>query len=403
MGFGFKKGDKDGDLESKKASLFGKSSKASKSPAPQAANPYAAPPANDPYAQRNANPYATQSSAADPYAPRSQSSFSQPPTSSMSSLTLNSQKTAPPGYSTNPQTPNLGPSNYDRSPSQSSGYTTSAPKYSGGGSYGQTGGYGSDPYGANAYGAGQSGYGAGGYGGLGRRNSQDTITTEAGRNELFGDAAERYAAQQQQQTDNSYSNAGGYGQGDLPGGYGAAPDRELTEEEQHIENQKYDIWRTKKDTAESSGRSAAIAADMLRRGDDILARLGTQGEMLHNADKNVDEAIFSSAKAQDQAEYLRKLNRSIFIPVGPVFNKKSKAERGLAKGAEQRREFKQQSEQTSMDLHQSQQRQQSFGRDVKHTVAEHGMPKRDLAARSKYQFEADEEDDAIEDEIDDNL
>ena len=79
-----------------------------------------------------------------------------------------------------------------------------------------------------------------GYGGLGRTSSNDTMTTDAGRNELFGNAASR---QQQQQAQGppggAYGQSGAYGAGasgaggygGASGGYGAYQDRQLTAEE----------------------------------------------------------------------------------------------------------------------------------------------------------------------------
>lgn len=217
--------EKDGDLDSQKKSLFGSRSKKSGSPAPAASNPYAVPPpANDPYAKSNANPYASQAQQDDPYM-RSQSSLTQPPTSSFGSLSLNDSKdikSQPPGYS-----PGNGPapSRYEKSPVPQGGYGGSQPppRYqNNGNSYGQAGGYGSDPYGTGSSG---SRHGAGGYGGLGRSNSNETMSTDAGRNALFGDAATRRANQpardiqgQQQSGGASYSNTGGYDSTEMPGG-----------------------------------------------------------------------------------------------------------------------------------------------------------------------------------------
>ena len=81
------------------------------------------------------------------------------------------------------------------------------------------------------------------------------MSTEAGRNELFGGAAQRY--QQQQQT-GGYGQSGAYGgqqsgaYGDTGGdqsGYGAYQDRQLTAEEQLAAaatccNGESDRWHT---------------------------------------------------------------------------------------------------------------------------------------------------------------
>lgn len=180
--------------DSNRSALFG-SRKGKESPAAQ--NPYAAPPANDPYAQ----PPPSYSS------PGQDTSFRQDKTPAVTG----------PGQS------------YGQRPG---GYGAQ------GGSYGAQSGYGNDRYGG---GAPQR---PGGYGGLGRTASDDTMTTEAGRNELFGNAAQRQQAQPQQESggygqSGAYGDSqGGYGGGasggydSTPGGYGTYEDRQLTAEEQ---------------------------------------------------------------------------------------------------------------------------------------------------------------------------
>lgn len=72
--------------------------------------------------------------------------------------------------------------------------------------------------------------------GLGRTNSNDTMSTDAGRNELFGNASQRYQERQQQSgVPGQAPQSGAYGE-EAPGGYGAYGDRQLTAEgaEVHI-------------------------------------------------------------------------------------------------------------------------------------------------------------------------
>lgn len=195
MGLFGKKKDKGAEAEdSNRSALFG-NRKGKESPAAQ--NPYAAPPANDPYAQP---PPSYSSGGQD-------NSFRQEKTPAVT-----------------------GPGQSYGQPS--GGYGAQ------GGSYGAQSGYGNDRYGG---GAPQR---PGGYGGLGRTASDDTMTTDAGRNELFGNAAQRQQPQPQQQPggygqSGTYgdSQSGGYGggaggYGSAPGGYGTYEDRQLTAEEQ---------------------------------------------------------------------------------------------------------------------------------------------------------------------------
>ena len=177
--------------------LFSKKKDKGGKDSPAAQNPYAAPPASDPYAQP---PPSYSGGAAD-------NSFRQEKTPAVTG----------PGQS------------YGQRPG---GYGAQEA------SYGAQSGYGNDAYG------GGPPQRPGGYGGLGRTASNDTMSTEAGRNELFGNAPKRQQAQPAQpppQQSGGYgggqtggyggSAAGGYGSA-TPGGYGAYEDRQLTAEEQ---------------------------------------------------------------------------------------------------------------------------------------------------------------------------
>lgn len=419
MPFGLKKGDKgekDNDLEQKKSSLFGGRSKGkSGSPAPASNNPYAVPPpGNDPYASRgNANPYASQGPPQnDPYM-RSQSSLTQPPTSSFGSLSLNeSKKDQPPGYASGGYGGGNGPApnRYEKSPVPPGGYGGAQPRYqNAGNSYGQTGGYGSDPYGTGS--AGPSRYGAGGYGGLGRSNSNETMGTEAGRNALFGDAADRAAnrpPQEMQQSggDTSYSNTGGYDSTEMPGGYGAGPARELTAEEQEEEDvqaAKSEIRFIKQQDVSSTRNARRIAEQAELTGRETLARLGAQGERIHNTERNLDMASNQNRLAEEKARELKTLNRSMFaVHVANPFTAKKREEAANAIALEKHQRERDQRDATRANAYESEARKQQQQRDLNGNVIRQNNQK-SLADRAKYQFEADSEDDEMENEIDDNL
>ena len=406
MPFGFKKGEGEADLDSKKASLFGSRNKLSKSGSPAPSNnPYAVPQSsNDPYAARGSNPYANQNAINDPYAPKSQSSLTQPPTSSLGSLTLKSEYGGPPEYNrgTSPQ-----PNRYEKSPVPAGGYGGGgAPKYQNTGSYGQASGYGSDPYGN------QQPSRPGGYGGLGRTYSNDTVSTDVGRNALFGDAPKRAAEQQSapQQYgnggDNSYANIGGYNASDSYGGYGAQPDRELTaeeQEEQDVEASKHEIRFIKQQDVASTRNARRIAEQAEQTGRETLARLGQQGERIHNAERNLDMATHQNRLAAEKASELKTLNRSMFaVHVANPFTAKKREESANAIALEKHRAEREQRDATSASAAEAQQRGMKLQRDINGNVIRPAA-QRNLADRAKYQFEADSEDDEMENEIEDNL
>jgi hypothetical protein len=235
MGFLSKKKD-DGE-DSNRGALFGNRKKKD---SPAAQNPYAAPPANDPYTQP---PPAYSGGRNDSY---------------------RQEKSA---AATGPGQP------YGQRPG---GYSAQ------GGSYGSQSGYGG--------GAPAPAQRAGGYGGLGRTTSQDTMSTDAGRNELFGNAPQRQQAPPPQQS-GAYGQSGGYGDsnqgggyGQAPGGYGSYGDRELTAEEQEEEDisaTKNEIKFMKQQDVSSTRNALRLAQQAEETGRDTLARLGAQGERIH--------------------------------------------------------------------------------------------------------------------------
>merc|ERR1712070_164692 len=245
-------------------------------------------------------------------------------------------------------------------------------------------------------------------GGLGRSNSQETMGTDAGRSALFGDAAQR--AQQnpppapQQAADPSYSNAGGYESTEMPGGYGGAP--ELTEEEQEEQEVaaiKGETKEIKREDVQRLRNARRIAEQAEMTGRDTLARLGGQGDRIHNTERNLDMASNHNRLAEEKARELRTLNRSMWaVHVSNPFTKESRrrAAEDIALGKHQdERKLRDDTTQAAIS---SSTRHQQQSRDLNGNIVKQKTAK-SLADRSKYQFEADSEDDELEDEIDESL
>lgn len=381
--FGFGKKGGDGDEDSNRSALFSRSSKNS-SPAPAASNPYAQPPpAADPYAQ-DTNKYANMPSNPSPYQQAKQS-YGLPPGPRGGSL-----PSGPRGGSAAP-------------PPQANGGGYGAEKY------GSGGGYGTNRYEAPPAETG-SRYGAGGYGGLGRTNSVDTTTTEDNRNALFGDAKDRYAQRAVAPTngrpDPNYS-AGSAGGDSGYGTYGEG--RQLTaeeEEEEDVKATKDQIRFMKQEDVSSTRNALRIAAQAEETGRATLARLGAQGERIHNTEKNLDLAANHNRLAEEKARELKTLNKSMFAV--HVSNPFTKSQRIRARDEEiinKHRSEREQRDQTRADAFASQQRMEQNFRELQAGDAGYRpqQSKASLAERSKYQFEADSEDDEMENEIDSNL
>ncbi|KAF6798846.1 plasma membrane SNARE protein [Colletotrichum sojae] len=360
--FGFGKKSDDGD-DANRSALFGRKNK---SPAPGSDNPYAQAPGNDPYAAPDANKYVT------PY---------QQARAGMAAG-------GPPGGL--PSGPRAG-GGYGAAPQPAGGY--------GNDKYGAAGGYGANRYdnqnqNQNAYGANQynSGGGAGargpgGYGGLGRTNSNDT---DAQRDELFGGAQDRYQQRQQQ--------PGGYGQSGAPGadgGYGGyGEQRELTAEEQEAEEYratKNQIKDVRNESVQTVNRALQAAMQAEETGRATLARLGAQGERLHNTEKNLDLASNHNKVAQDRAKELKTLNRSMFaVHVSNPFTSKQRAAARDQAVLDRHRQERETREDTRNAAFKSNQRMEEAFKEMSLS----GRPRpgpgvRSQAERSKYTLEGD--------------
>ena len=417
MGLFGKKGESD-DGDSNRLALFGNRSK-SKSPAPQA-NPYAQPAvANNPYAQAKANAYA-------PAAPSNSGGYRDSRQGGNEGNRYGDSGYGNSGYGNN----RYG----DEKPMSSNRYGDE--KSSGNDGYGNAGGdrFGANSggYGANRYGA-QGGYGGdrygapihaaprqGGYGGLGG-DSYASQQEDDNRDALFGGAKSR-VQQRQQSSDNppsydSVNQSGGYGSssqgyGSSSQGYGGGgptyQDRQLTaeeEEEEEINATKQQIRFTKQEDVASTRNALCIAQMAEETGRDTLARLGAQGEHIHNTEKNLDLAANQNRLAEEKARELKTLNKSMFaIHVSNPLTSSSRREARDQAIIDKHLEEREQREATRRAAYLSDQRMQKTFKDLEGPGSGSGGPRqKNLAERAKYQFEADSEDDEMEDEIDANL
>lgn len=289
--------------------------------------------------------------------------------------------------------------------------------------YGNSGGNGNNPYG-NAPPNQGSRYGAGGYGGMGatstqddrqnpygdsrnqyapgRRGSNETTTTEDNRQALFGDAKNKYAQANSSQPRGA-NGPGGAG-GD-EGGFGYGEDRELTAEEQEEEDlrtTKNEIRDIKRSDVSATRNALQMAAQAEESGRATLARLGAQGERILNTDRNLDLASNSAREGEEKAKELKTLNRSMFaVHVSNPFTSKSRQADRDEQALEKNRAERDQRADTHQAAYQQSMRMEQNFRNLGKTDGPRG--KASLAERSKYQFEADSEDEELENEIDKNI
>lgn len=413
------------------------------------------------------NPYAQPPSAADPYTrAKIQAGVATPPPGSNFSAPPPQQQQPRGGYGAMgppPQSRGPPPPFGGNGPSSSYGSGSSkAPdnKYAGSSSggygdnkYGNAGGYGQNKYGD----AGGSKYGAGGYGGLGRTDSGGKSNygekTAFGEKAGYGGApstgggdnsgymptfAEAQAARQSTASsipppyeDNRYGgpSSSGYGNsgdnygGASRGGYGdnynrgptspsAGPggyqDRQLTaeeEEEEDVQAAKEDIRQMKREDVSSTRNALRLAAQAEETGRNTLARLGAQGERIHNTEKNLDLAANNGMLAEQKARELKTLNGSMFaVHVSNPFTGAERRRRRDEEIMTKHREDRDQREASRQAAWNTSKRMEDTFRDMSiNGGKEGGQRKTNLAERAKYQFEADSEDEDMENEIDNNI
>lgn len=381
---------KDGDDDSNRKALFGSKSKP-RSPAPDS-NPYAQPTIPpDPYTRAKMN-------AGIGAAPTQ--SYQGPPQPAQGGHWAPSQSSGDRGYGGGPQSAygdnKYQPSN-DRGGKSQGGYAPDR--------YANQGGYGGDRGSSNPYGAPQASGVArsGGYGGLGRTASYETAPDD-NRDALFGGARERIEQRQPNgPPDYSYNSQD---QSGADTSYGAYGDRQLTaeeEEEEDISATKSEIKFMKQQDVASTRNALRVAAQAEETGRNTLARLGAQGERMHNTDRNLDIANNQINMSEDKQRELKKLNRSMFaVHVNNPFNSKARQQEKDDKIMERHRMEREQREATREQAFKSTQRMNQNFKGLEDSYS--GGPKKtNLAERSKYQFEADSDDDRMEDEIDRNL
>ena len=180
--------------------------------------------------------------------------------------------------------------------------------------------------------------------------------------------------------------------------------QEVQEEDEDVEAIKQEMRFTKQESLASTRNAIRIAAEAEEQGRDTLAKLGTQSERLASVEKNLDMASTQNRIAEDRAAELRRLNRSIFSPNwSNPFNKASRAEeeeRRIQIRHERERQDREESRKFAYD---SQQRVNSALTGKSAIREEERRKKASLLDRSRYQFEADEEDNELEKDIDANL
>lgn len=176
---------------------------------------------------------------------------------------------------------------------------------------------------------------------------------------------------------------------------------------------------TKQESVNSTRNALRIAREAEETGRNTLLRLGDQSEKIANTERHLDVAKGLSNKAEDRADELKKLNRSIFRPA-ITFNKDAKRRAQELKIQNRYDEEREERERAMSDIRQTQNR---VGQAATYGLKspdedEEGIMSPDpgpgyrstrvrtaeaMEQRKRFQVNATASDDEMEDELDDNL
>lgn len=225
------------------------------------------------------------------------------------------------------------------------------------------------------------------------RRYRDQGRDNPARNELFQGATNNrgpppYGGYQQPQYGGYQTPYGGYQQ---------------QEEEEDVEEIKSQIHGVKQDSVNSTLKSLQMIDKAEQSGQHTLNKLGEQSQRINYTERQLDLADAHAERAAEQAARLKKVNGSMFgFDVGNPFTKGKRERAELARVQAMQEEQRGSREQMRMGNWETQQR---INEALKQGQNPPGyQPGKSLpSSRSKFQFEADDEDNALEDQLDKNL
>lgn len=189
------------------------------------------------------------------------------------------------------------------------------------------------------------------------------------------------------------------------------------EEDDEVEAVKQQMRFTKQESLASTRNALRIARETEETASGTLLKLGEQSDKLANTERHLDMAKAHASRADDNTKEINRLNRSIFRP-NMAFDKKAKRDAEEARILNRHIEEREEREAVRAEALQAQNRVDQelggpmnggrfggrFGMDRFGSAPKKDDPaKSKMAQRSRYQFEATESDDELEDELDQNM
>ncbi|CAG8554288.1 23549_t:CDS:2 [Cetraspora pellucida] len=236
-----------------------------------------------------------------------------------------------------------------------------------------------------------------------RRYRQRQDNNSATREDLFSGATNQYGGGYGQQGGNQYPPPGG--QYPPPGGYGYGgyndPYGQQQQETEDVEEIKTQIRATKIDSLASTQRSLQMINDAEVSAQNTLNKLGEQSQRINYTERQMDLAEAHAERAAEQAAKLKKVNGSMFgFDISNPFTKKKREAAELARVQAMQEQQRASREHMRTGNYESQKR---INEAIKQSDKASSRGKPPSSNRSRFQFEADEEDDNIENQLDNNL
>lgn len=182
--------------------------------------------------------------------------------------------------------------------------------------------------------------------------------------------------------------------------------RQQQEEDEAVDEVKQEIRFTKQGSVQSTRNTLKMAQEAEMSGMNTVGMLGHQSNQFGNVENNLDLMHSQNRIADDKIAELKKLNRTMFaVHVGNPFNSRRRAREKAETMKNRKIEEKMLQEEKLQGVQESTRRVEDAMniRGEPLTIKDRYKREEILKRARKYQFEADEEDDMMEVEIDRNL
>ncbi|KAL8277635.1 hypothetical protein RQP46_009908 [Phenoliferia psychrophenolica] len=180
------------------------------------------------------------------------------------------------------------------------------------------------------------------------------------------------------------------------------------DEEEEVEGIKQQMRFVKQESLASTRNAVRIAREAEETARATLDKLGDQSDRFASTENHLDLAKAHHSRAVDETTNLEALNRSIFRP-NMTWNKAQKRDKEEQRLRARHNSEQEEREETRREQFESRQRIEETYRGLDRATGDAQVQGAKARAqgrsngRQRYQFEATESDEEVEDEIDENL